>query len=129
MSQFQTISSWVYLISATLVKLSLLFLYRTLFGATNYTRYAITGAIIVCTLLNFGLLIGIVLFCIPVQKAWNSMLDGHCSDPAVLSYFTGASNVFFDLYVLLVPVPLVWSLQMNKKRKVGVAAVFGIGIL
>lgn len=119
----------MYLTTATLVKLSFLFLYRRIFTMELGAKIVVNGGIVVCTLLNIGLLLGTVFFCIPVDKAWNDALDGHCSDPALLSYLTGACNVFFDIYVLLVPVPMVWKLNMGKRRKMSLAAVFGIGIL
>lgn len=43
--------------------------------------------------------------------------------------FTGASNMVTDIMVMLLPVSTIWRLQMNAFRKVGVLAVFCLGVL
>ncbi|KAI0451111.1 hypothetical protein F5B21DRAFT_488212 [Xylaria acuta] len=127
--KYQTIASQIYTIASTAIKLSLLFLYRRLFNLKTkpITRAAINGGIVVVFLFNLGLFLGIVFFCIPVQKAWDNSLDGHCSSPAPLSYLSGVWNVVVDIYILVLPIPLVWDLNMSLKRKLRLIAVFGVG--
>lgn len=117
------------MVAATCIKLSFLFLYRRLFNLKLKAKWLINIGIVLCLLVNLGMFFGVVFFCIPVQKGWNNSLPGHCSDPAVLAYLTGAWNIVVDVYVLAVPVPLVWGLQMGKSKKARLVAVFGVGIL
>lgn len=85
--------------------------------------------IVVCLLFNIGVFFGVVFFCIPVPKAWNDALPGKCSNPELLAYLTGAWNVFVDLFIFIVPIPLIRSLQMGKNQRTRLVVVFGIGAL
>ncbi|KAI1875018.1 hypothetical protein JX265_003703 [Neoarthrinium moseri] len=127
---YQTIASQIYLVAATAIKLSLLFLYRRLMNlqTKRTTKYLIDGGIVVILLFNIGLLLGIIFFCIPVQKAWDNSIEGRCSSPAPLSYLSGVWNSLVDIYVLVLPIPLVWGLHMGPRRKLRLAAVFSVGI-
>jgi len=42
----------------------------------------------------------------------------------ILGYFMAAFNVVSDFYLLAIPIPVVWKLQMPLRRKVGVCAIF-----
>ncbi|KAI8628367.1 hypothetical protein F5Y19DRAFT_486046 [Xylariaceae sp. FL1651] len=126
--KWQTISSWVYITAGTLVKLSILFLYLRVFSLEQKTRILVISAIVVLTLTNFGFLLGDVFFCIPVAKAWNAALPGHCTSPAALAWFTGVWSVVVDIFILAVPIPLVWNLNIGSGRRIRLASVFGLGI-
>ncbi|KAI1173321.1 hypothetical protein F4777DRAFT_457325 [Nemania sp. FL0916] len=126
--KFETVASLVHHTGSNTVKLSILFLYRRLFDLRTKAKYFINGAIVAVAILYFALLIAIIFLCIPVQKAWDNSIDGHCSDPVPVTYLSGVSNSVIDIYVLLVPVPLLWKLNMRPKQKLKLSAVFGIGI-
>jgi large subunit ribosomal protein L36e len=38
-------------------------------------------------------------------------------------------NVFSDFAMLLLPIESIWRLQMATKQKVGITAVFAVGLL
>ncbi|KAI1079137.1 hypothetical protein F5B20DRAFT_545089 [Whalleya microplaca] len=126
--KFQTIAAQMYLVAATVIKLSLLFLYRRLFNLQKKAKWFVNGGIVVVLLVNVALLLAIIFFCIPVQKAWDNSIEGHCSSPAPVSYFTGVWNAVVDIYVLVLPIPMLWGLNMGPRRKARLGAVFGIGI-
>ena len=46
-----------------------------------------------------------------------------------MAYIQGIFNVVSDFYLLILPIPVVWQLQMPSKRKIGVCAIFMTGIL
>lgn len=82
-----------------------------------------------CLLFNVGVLFGVVFLCIPVEKAWNNALPGRCSNPQLLAYLTGAWNVLMDLFIFIVPIPLIRNLNMGEKQRNRLVVVFGIGAL
>jgi hypothetical protein len=41
---------------------------------------------------------------------------------------TGIFNVISDVYILLLPIPMIWKLQTNFKRKMQLLAVFSVGL-
>lgn len=130
-AQYQTFASYIYITSATTIKLSFLFLYRRLFVNPLRTKakWFIDVGIVICLLFNLGVLFGVIFLCIPVEKGWDNSLPGRCSNPKILSYLTGVWNIIADFYVLMIPIPLIRKLNMDKDQKRRLTAVFGIGIL
>jgi hypothetical protein len=57
------------------------------------------------------------------------MLDGTCFNPQILPYLSGATSSMTDIFVLVFPLPLLWNLNMDSKKRVRVIAVFGLGVL
>ncbi|MCJ1477408.1 hypothetical protein MMC13_006079 [Lambiella insularis] len=45
-----------------------------------------------------------------------------------LSIAVGVFNILSDFYILCIPLPAIWSLQMPRRRKIGVSAIFLTGI-
>lgn len=41
----------------------------------------------------------------------------------------GVGNIIGDFYLLLLPMPVVWKLQLSLQKKIGVMAIFLIGFL
>ena len=41
----------------------------------------------------------------------------------------GAISVFSDLFVIYIPLPVVWQLRMSVRKKVGVSVIFLTGFL
>ncbi|KAI2465600.1 hypothetical protein F4781DRAFT_408617 [Annulohypoxylon bovei var. microspora] len=126
--KYQTIAAQIYFVATTVIKLSLLFLYRRIFNLQKTAKWFVNGGIILVTLMGIAILLAIIFFCFPVEKAWDDSIPGRCSSPAPVSYLSGAWNAFVDIYVLVLPIPLLWGLNMGPRRKMRLCAVFGIGI-
>jgi hypothetical protein len=65
----------------------------------------------------------------PREKTWTPFLEGHCIDVAAAIVVQGAVNLFLDIGILITPLWAIWRLQLPLKRKVGISAVFAVGIL
>ena len=46
-----------------------------------------------------------------------------------MTYIQGVFNVVSDFYLLLLPVPVVWNLQMPLRKKIGILTIFTTGLL
>ncbi|KAI2618565.1 hypothetical protein GGS26DRAFT_380968 [Hypomontagnella submonticulosa] len=78
--------------------------------------------IIVLFLMNFA--------CIPVEKNWNPFVDGSCNvNTTAVNIASAVLNLCSDVFILLLPQRIIWSLKMSTKTKVGVSVIFAIGIL
>ncbi|KAL8682197.1 MAG: hypothetical protein Q9186_001734 [Xanthomendoza sp. 1 TL-2023] len=129
-----TSSSYLYMLGTMLAKISLLlFLYR-IFSVDRKFRIAAwaLGTILVgWTIISFFLRI---FACRPIKASWDVKLqldpETRCNPK---SYNTlnvhGICNIITDFGLLLLPVPMVWKLQMSLKKKLGVAAVFATGAI
>lgn len=112
-------------------KLSLFLLYLRLFRPSQWTKILIyfgivtTFAYYTATTVTFGVL------CIPRPgESWmESDFSPSCRKSIVMTYIQGVFNVVSDFYLLLLPVPVVWNLQMPLRKKIGVLTIFMTGLL
>jgi hypothetical protein len=76
--------------------------------------------------------ISAVLFrCKPIDASWNPAL-GTCADQEIiirLTYVVSVANILTDWSVALIPISILWNLQMAKKWKKMAALVMGVGVL
>ena len=70
-----------------------------------------------------------VFECSPVRRSWYPELPGHCLPVRGLPWASGAINVFSDIFVVVVPIPCIWQLNMKLQRKLRILAVFSLGTL
>ena len=69
------------------------------------------------------------LNCIPLATLWEPWLKGKCMDKKTLDISTAYFNLAVDLFILFLPQPIIWRLQMTKRKKAGVSIIFSFGIL
>lgn len=72
---------------------------------------------------------GVLFTCNPREKFWNSQLPGKCIDENALLVFSPTMNIFSDILMILAPIHGIRKLKVPLKKKLGVAAIFGTGIL
>lgn len=111
-----------------LVKLSLLLLYYRLFGSNKTMRYLIYTGIAFQALFYLA---GVGFF----SKA-ESVCGTSASAQAkfytrewTFTIVSGVINVLTDFYVLILPVAMVWSLQLTSRQKIGIISIFLTGLL
>ncbi len=65
--------------------------------------------------------------CSPVPKTLDPLIPGVCEDRTPWFLASAFINAFTDLLILLLPMPLIWCLQMTLSRKISVTFVFILG--
>lgn len=116
-----------------LVKLSLSLLILHIFNRLRWIRYAIGFSIVYTFLYYFGAMIYFLVVCTPrsgetyVVSVVSSRCEASSTRQFVISH--GVVNVFSDLYLLFIPIPAVWSLQLPTRKKLEVIAMFMVGLL
>ncbi|CDM31460.1 unnamed protein product [Penicillium roqueforti FM164] len=109
------------------IKLSILGLYYRIFSTVVFRRVIIgTAVFIFCWLAAME--IGLGLQCIPIERSWDSDVKGTCINLVAFSYFTNITNLVSDIWVFLLPLPIIFGLHVNRKRKLEIAGVFAIGL-
>jgi hypothetical protein len=74
----------------------------------------------------------VVLFqCTPVHKAWDAtgLVEGTCVNMNTFYYANFAVKLASDLALFTLPIPKVMQLRMSVGKRVGVAVMFGLGLL
>lgn len=70
------------------------------------------------------------LACRPLAHAWNPLVPGTCvRDKMVVHIVSASINTVSDLIIVILPQPVIWRLELSKKRKWGLSAVFLLGAL
>ncbi len=115
-----------------LAKLSILLLYLELFRVKKQARITVAIGVTIITAQCLATIIGYSVLCVPKPgESWLMHTSTYkCRVTATLfGVGMGAISVFSDLYVILIPLPVVWKLQVATRKKVGVSIVFITGLL
>lgn len=77
-------------------------------------------------------IIGNAILCVPKPGvSWFVADSKHkCRSTSVtFGVVLAAIGVFSDLLVILIPIPVIWRLQLSTKKKIGVSVIFFTAIL
>lgn len=79
--------------------------------------------------LYISIVIAVQFYCTPVEKNWHRWIPGTCRDRGSIDTTPSIFNLIFDVLILLLPQRVIWKLQMDTRRKIGVSIVFSVGLL
>jgi hypothetical protein len=115
--------------ATTAVKISIIHLYMTMFPGLRFRR--VCYATMVLALCYFvSVIVETLAMCKPVQFNWDKTIKGHCIKNAPTAYIVAAvSNLLIDVIIVAMPVPVLWSLRMKTKKKIGIVAIFSLGAM
>ncbi|KAI0860612.1 hypothetical protein F4860DRAFT_198925 [Xylaria cubensis] len=80
-------------------------------------------------LFHLATLISFNAACRPYLRTWDPFVHGTCYDSRPVYVASTASYLIVDIFILILPQGIIWRLQMTRKKKQGVAAFFGVGLL
>ena len=139
------------ILSVTVSKVSVALLILRLLGPSAWRRwflYLISG---LSCLVGSLAVIFIYVQCTPVQTLWDPSVGGACWNLTAVNRYdlfvsskrpigasiptsetlliVGGFSCFTDFTLALFPLTIIWNLQLNKKKKVGLALLLGSGVL
>ncbi|KAM0248269.1 hypothetical protein ACHAQJ_009510 [Trichoderma viride] len=107
-------------------KASILLLYLQLFGSIRSMRIAVYLGLVWTGLTYWpSIPLQIALTAPWPGETWDSLLTN--GRPEKLIYWgtvQGTLAVVLDLYIFILPLPVLWKLNMSRKRRIGVCAIF-----
>lgn len=109
--------------------MAVILLYIHIFPSRSF-RFICYGVIV----FNFAFLLATILaeclICQPLSYRWDLAIKGaSCGDEQALTMYTAGLNLLQDIIVVFIPMPILWGLQMAPLKKLGVACIFGLGIV
>lgn len=130
--QLSLIIESVYAPCMWFIKLALFVLYLEVFGRLRWLRYLVFAGIIINGLFSIASMVAFIVMCGPKngqsQFSYISALASPmCTRSRSLVIILGVVNVISDLYLILIPLPAVWSLQLSFRKKIGLSAMFFTG--
>ncbi len=121
------IFSHFYDIALTSVKLGILAFYYRVFVGQIFRRVVIATSTFVL-LWGTGITITLFLACRPLASYWDVTIPGKCLTMDNFVYFTNISNLITDIWIFLLPIPMIWGLQLQVKKKLLLSLIFCIGL-
>jgi hypothetical protein len=109
------------------VKLGILAFYYRVFVVPVFRKVVLgTSAFIIAW--GIGITVTLALACRPIEAFWDSSVTGKCVDLLTFTYFTNISNLITDIWIFLMPVPVIWHLQLQTKKKLLLCLIFCMGL-
>ena len=118
---------YLYFIAVTVPKISILSLYLRIFPQKPYriACYALAGVLMGCLL---GNVIATSLICVRVKALWDTSTgEGHCFHQNAYFRYSTLPNILTDIYMLILPLPVIWRMSLSKRDKIGLTITFGTG--
>ena len=118
----------VYKIVIGFNKISILSLYLRIFTRKSFRSLCYVNlAIVVC--FTLGATVATILQCIPIAASWDKSIHARCTDSIAFWLAWCVINIVTDVAILALPVREVLHLQLPRREKLGLLAVFSLGAL
>ncbi|KAL0941194.1 CFEM domain-containing protein [Colletotrichum truncatum] len=120
-----------YLTCLGLTKISALFFYLRIFPNKRF-RWA-TFAVMAYVIVSTTILLFMQIFqCIPFDFNWEGWKGDygphHCLDINTLAFVAGGLSISHDILILVLPLPLLYQLNMSIRKKAGIIFMFSLGV-
>jgi hypothetical protein len=117
-----------YKVAINLIKCSLLLLYLKIFGGITWFRRA-SWALLFCVASYLVASVIVTIFqCKPLGRAFDKTVEGTCIDNTKFWYANAGFSIATDIIILLLPLQPVFMLQITLAQRLGLVAVFTLGI-
>ncbi|MCJ1463565.1 hypothetical protein MMC07_002173 [Pseudocyphellaria aurata] len=109
-----------------LIKISILLLYKRTFiiKPMRNAIYAVGAFVIGNAISNIT---SFALLCTPLARFWDPERPGHCTNRPLLFMFASLFPMLTDVAIYVMPMPVIWRLQMTLRRKFELTLVFAVG--
>ena len=113
----------------TSVRIAVLHFYMTIFRSNRAFLRVAYALFVLVVAFGVGIVISDVLTCRPLAKYWDPSQSGVCGNPGVSLVALSSCNIIADLTIVLLPLPMVWGLQITTQRKIELSIIFALGFL
>ncbi|KAH7179952.1 uncharacterized protein B0J16DRAFT_291611, partial [Fusarium flagelliforme] len=116
----------IYNIAMCIIKIGILLQYRRVFAVRMIQIITFYGTILmICWTIIIAFIN--IFICVPVSKFWTPDLPGRCLDSLAIWYMMAGFNLVTDLVVFCMPLPVIKSLNLPRKQKIMLFAIFSLG--
>ncbi|EOD52135.1 putative cation-transporting atpase 4 protein [Neofusicoccum parvum UCRNP2] len=94
-------------------------------------RYPLWGIMLLATIAAIVTIVAVLAQCHPISATWDKSL-GTCIDPSVItnvSYFISSVSIVTDWSCAILPVFILWNVQLRFRIKASVAAILALGVV
>lgn len=116
----------VYTLAVSLIKFSIIFLYRRLFAVQSFRRVSMIVGIVCFVWMVVGI-VGGFLYCIPMQSFWNPIVEGHCFSYDIWFMAMEIIELLLDVVILCLPLRMIAGLHLPMRKRVMLSGIFLLG--
>ncbi|KAL4757184.1 uncharacterized protein BDW70DRAFT_163776 [Aspergillus foveolatus] len=119
----------VYVPMVFVIKLALLAVMLRIFAPDRHKVMIVYGTIVVLLLYYIPALFIKIFFCKPISTYWlgAEVTGGACLDQRKVIIADATISMLSDFWILVLPIPMLWSLKMSLSKKLRVVGILGAG--
>lgn len=119
------------MITLGLTKIAILAFYLKVFPNEGFRKvcWAVVGVCLAC-FPSFSIFT--LFYCTPVSftwEGWTGEVEGHCLSFNTFAWIQTCINIALDTFILVMPLPLVWRLNMGRRKRILLMLMFSVGTL
>ena len=120
-----------FILALPLTKISICLSYRRVFHSSKLNRILLTSIIAILILTGVSLEFVSIFQCNPIHAFWTQLVrkPGTCINIIPAFYVNGVSNLFTDVALIVIVIPPVLKLQMNRRQRGALLAIISMGSL
>ncbi|KAF3480941.1 uncharacterized protein GIQ15_06288 [Arthroderma uncinatum] len=120
----------VWSLATTFLKLSILSFYHKVFGSKKSMRVAVYIESVIVIALFIATILEPFLLCRPFRYTWDKFqTQGTCGDSKKAYLGVAVTNLVVDVSIYLLPIPVLWNLQMTKSKRLALCGIFALGLI
>ncbi|MCJ1265316.1 hypothetical protein MMC22_005192 [Lobaria immixta] len=116
----------LYKFTINLTKTSILLLYLRIFPHKSF-RKAVYGLLVFVIGYAVASIVATVFQCTPIARTFDHDTPGTCINLTAFWYANAGANILGDFAILALPMPVVNSLHLPRRQKLGLMVVFALG--
>ena len=137
----------LYLTALPIIKIAILCTYLKIF-TNKYFKWLVYGAIGLNVAYAITFILITIFQCNPVENVsanswlgactlltlfvqawlnWDQTRSGQCNNVNAQSWASAGLNIFLDIIVVILPMPMLWNMNLNPRKKFLVMLMFGVG--
>ncbi|KAH3947468.1 hypothetical protein HBH98_190910 [Parastagonospora nodorum] len=126
------VAYFMYMWSECLCQLSILAFYLRIM-VDHKLRMIVWGFVGVVTAFGICNVVSMIFQCTPIKffwDGWRGEMAGFCGvDVKLFGFVRGAVEIFLDLAILSMPLPMLAKLNMSPKKKLQIMSMFSVGFV
>ncbi|KAF2116965.1 hypothetical protein BDV96DRAFT_490166 [Lophiotrema nucula] len=125
------VAYFMYMLAECLCQLSLLAFYLRIM-VNKKSRKMVWGLIAIVTGFGLANVFSMIFQCKPIFFFWNGWRGdkpGHCMNVQLFGFIRGGIEIFLDLAILTMPLPMLYGLNMSSKKKLQIMSMFCVGFV
>ncbi|KAI1458575.1 hypothetical protein F4805DRAFT_118246 [Annulohypoxylon moriforme] len=122
----------VYQLNQLFVKVAILLEWARIFTPDHHRNFFFWASRFLVCATTIGYSAGVlstIIGCVPPDPVWQFYVPGKCFVQKNRVILGPTFNIVLDIFILILPQRILWTLQMNRRRKLCIALVFSVGIL